>query len=80
MNHLPTVLEAMQLLEDDYLGGFGSRGGGKVRFVKLAITARGRDDYGAEKVWEAGRNRPVSELLTSIEGFNTWVREVIRVS
>ncbi len=80
LNHLPTVLEAMQLLEDDYLGGFGSRGGGKVRFVKLRITARGREDYGTEKEWEAVRDRPVSEILTSVEGFNTWVRGVIRVS
>lgn len=77
LGHLPRVLEAMQLLEDDYLGGLGSRGGGKVRFINLRITARGREDYGKEEEWEASRERPVSEILTEVEGFKTWVRGII---
>lgn len=31
---------AMQLLEDDYLGGLGSRGSGKVRFEQLQLALR----------------------------------------
>jgi len=45
------VLEAMQLLQDDYLGGLGSRGSGKVVFENLTISARSRQDYGDEKEW-----------------------------
>jgi len=45
------VLEAMQLLQDDYLGGLGSRGSGKVVFENLRINARSRQDYGHEKKW-----------------------------
>jgi CRISPR-associated protein Csm3 len=39
------VVEALQLVEDDYLGGAGSRGSGKVRFSGLRVAARARDTY-----------------------------------
>jgi len=45
------VLEAMQLLQDDYLGGLGSRGSGKVVFENLSVSIRSRQDYGSEKGW-----------------------------
>jgi len=45
------VLEAMQLLQDDYLGGLGSRGSGKVVFENLGVSVRSRQDYGDEKKW-----------------------------
>ncbi len=38
--HFAEVLKAMQLLEEDYLGGLGSRGGGKIEFRISAIYAR----------------------------------------
>lgn len=34
------VIEAMQLLEDDYLGGHGSRGSGKIAFCNLSLKMR----------------------------------------
>jgi CRISPR-associated protein Csm3 len=80
LEHLPRVLEAMQLLEDDYLGGLGSRGGGKVRFLNLRITVRGREEYGKEEEWQAGRDRPVSEILTQVEAFKTWIQGIIHAS
>src|SRR5512142_1795247 len=39
------VLEAMRLLEDDALGGGGSRGSGLVRFAGLRLTWRGKNYY-----------------------------------
>jgi CRISPR-associated protein Csm3 len=35
----------LRLLEDDALGGGGSRGSGRVRFGDLKLTWRGRDYY-----------------------------------
>ena len=35
----------MQLLEDDYLGGHGSRGSGKIAFNVLKVFLRKGDDY-----------------------------------
>jgi CRISPR-associated protein Csm3 len=78
--HLPTVLEAMQLLEDDYLGGFGSRGGGKVRFVGLRLSARGREEYGKEQEWPEAHDRPVSEALSEAEALKTWVQGIVQRS
>jgi len=51
LDRFVNVFEAMQLLEDDYLGGLGSRGSGKVVFENLTISVRSRRDYGDEKAW-----------------------------
>ena len=40
-----TLLDCFQLVEDDYLGGGGSRGNGKVRFESIKIQGRPSDDY-----------------------------------
>lgn len=45
------VLDAMQLLEDDYLGGQGSRGSGKILFQALEVSCRERNSYGQETSW-----------------------------
>ena len=37
LERFANVFEAMQLLEDDYLGGQGSRGSGKIRFEGLTV-------------------------------------------
>ncbi len=43
---LPTLLvQGLRLLEDDTLGGGGSRGSGRVRFGDLKLTWRGKDYY-----------------------------------
>lgn len=39
------VAEAMSLLEDDYLGGGGSRGSGRIAFRNLGVKVRTADDY-----------------------------------
>ena len=48
---VPRVVEALRLLEDDALGGGGSRGSGRVAVKNLRLTWRGRDYYatGAEE-------------------------------
>jgi CRISPR-associated protein Csm3 len=43
---LPALLvQGLRLLEDDALGGGGSRGSGRVRFDALKLTWRGKDYY-----------------------------------
>ncbi|MGD1068570.1 MAG: type III-A CRISPR-associated RAMP protein Csm3 [Bryobacteraceae bacterium] len=39
------LLQGLRLLEDDALGGGGSRGSGRVRFSGLKLTWRGKDYY-----------------------------------
>jgi CRISPR-associated protein Csm3 len=47
----PLVVQGLRFLEDDALGGGGSRGSGRVRFDNLKLTWRGKDYYasGAEQ-------------------------------
>ena len=40
-----TVLKGMELLEDDYLGGSGSRGSGQIAFKGLTLTFKSRECY-----------------------------------
>ncbi len=44
---LARVVEGLRLLEDDTLGGGGSRGSGRVAFSGLRLVWRGRDFYAA---------------------------------
>jgi CRISPR-associated protein Csm3 len=39
------VLEGLRLLEDDSLGGGGSRGSGRVSFANLRLVWRGKNYY-----------------------------------
>jgi CRISPR-associated protein Csm3 len=41
----PRLLEGLRLLEDDALGGGGSRGSGRVRFSDVKVMWRNRDFY-----------------------------------
>jgi len=42
---LRKVFEALELLEDDYLGGMGSRGYGQVEFKEIEIFWNTKEDY-----------------------------------
>jgi CRISPR-associated protein Csm3 len=53
---LPPFVESLRLLEDDTLGGGGSRGSGRVAFSNLKLTWRSREFYSA--------GGPEAELLS----------------
>jgi len=77
---LITVVEAMQLLEDDYLGGLGSRGSGKIAFENLAIYARSSKEYGVKDEWDLTETQEVTtvaEALEHTEDLVQWVQDTI---
>jgi len=45
VNWLSVLLDGMELLQDDYLGGLGSRGSGKIAFENLVVTLKRADSY-----------------------------------
>lgn len=49
IERLRTLVEGLQLLEDDYLGGLGSRGSGKVKLQDITVTLRVGEKYAEEK-------------------------------
>lgn len=66
-NNLMGLFEAMRLLEDNYLGGSGSRGYGKVKFANISITKRGQDYYKKDMDEEVIiENADISEAVKSI--------------
>ncbi len=54
---LRVVFEGMRLLEDDYLGGYGSRGSGKVRFENIEVIFRPKQYYFGKKDQEKTLNQ-----------------------
>jgi CRISPR-associated protein Csm3 len=65
---LRQVFKAMELLEDDYLGGQGSRGSGKIKFRDLTVTLKSRDYYEGKpeaKLVELGKSLTVTDLRTA---------------
>jgi len=71
------VLEGLRLLEDDSLGGGGSRGSGRVSFSKLKLVWRGKNYYAsgaAEKEIGAGDNLGVIQTAVTEAAFS-FLRE-----
>jgi CRISPR-associated protein Csm3 len=69
---LARLLEGMRLLEDDALGGGGSRGSGRVRFANLKLAWRSRGYYvsGAnEEVLAGGDDLASLQSAVSVDGF-----------
>ena len=66
ITRLATVLEGLQLLEDDYLGGQGSRGAGQVELKDITIKVR--RNYPQEK-----------EDVGSYESLREWAADLSRL-
>lgn len=48
LEQFKTVITGMQLLEDDYLGGLGSRGSGRVALKDIRVTVKSSANYDQE--------------------------------
>ena len=44
-DNVSALLDAMRLLEDNYLGGSGSRGYGQIKFENIKLSKRSKDYY-----------------------------------
>lgn len=76
-----TVAKAMQLLEDDYLGGLGSRGSGKIRFRELALFAKARDGYEQpEAAREVRAFASLQSLLGELDTVVAWLTTQVPVA
>jgi CRISPR-associated protein Csm3 len=64
------VLTALQLVEDDYLGGQGSRGSGRVAFQGLTLTCKSTANY------QAGATQTLASLQKG-STYLEWMRSQI---
>lgn len=69
------VVEALQLVEDDYLGGLGSRGGGKVEFRNLKLIMKPRGRYSEpETSLDKKEYANLQQMLDDLNTIPGWVR------
>jgi CRISPR-associated protein Csm3 len=74
---LKVVIDALQLVEDDYLGGAGSRGSGKVQFKNIKVYARSRKDYAQDIPFQNFAD--LQGLIAAYPKLQTWLVEAIPV-
>ena len=72
------VLTGLQLVEDDYLGGQGSRGSGKVTFEGLSVTLKAGADY-KEITDQRFASKSLADLVENRAELLKWIEENVRV-
>lgn len=73
---LQTVLQCLQLVEDDYLGGAGSRGSGKVAFRHMKVYARSHQSY-AQRHDYPQEFDTLADLESGFENVLKWAKQII---
>ncbi len=71
------VIDSLQLVEDDYLGGSGSRGSGKVSFANLIISVRSAGDYVTLQEYKSFDN--LQMLSADFENLRQWLVSAIPI-
>ncbi|MBC7243018.1 MAG: type III-A CRISPR-associated RAMP protein Csm3 [Anaerolineae bacterium] len=78
VERLKDVITAMQLVEDDYLGGHGSRGSGKVAFEGLKVVCRAGKEYSEHCPEPDAFPTKLSEWTDDHKNrLCEWIREVV---
>ncbi|RKX20284.1 MAG: type III-A CRISPR-associated RAMP protein Csm3 [Candidatus Zixiibacteriota bacterium] len=72
-NLLKHLFTSMMLLEDDYLGGMGSRGYGKIKFENIRIYWNTVQDYESANL----RSSIINENMTSIQDVAKNIEQII---
>jgi CRISPR-associated protein Csm3 len=64
---LKLLFEGMRLLEDNYLGGSGSRGAGKVKFTDINIYIRDKEYYTGKKEEKKIENITLEKISSKLD-------------
>jgi CRISPR-associated protein Csm3 len=74
------MLDALQLVEDDYLGGSGSRGSGKVKFEEIRLYLRNGKDYSQPVLYREQPFDSVQEVAQEFEKIQQWMKQRIQIA
>ncbi len=77
VDRLATLLETLQLLEDDYLGGLGSRGSGRIAFRHLRVALRSAPTYAERQLFRPEPFARLDDLLAQTPALLSWVRQTL---
>ncbi len=73
---LKVVTDALQLVEDDYLGGSGSRGSGKVKFEQIELSVRNGSDY-SQQIKYPKEFASIQEVAAEFDEILKWIQSQI---
>jgi CRISPR-associated protein Csm3 len=76
LGRFKTVITGLQLLEDDYLGGLGSRGSGKVALKNIEVKVKSSRNYDQAQPL---RDKPYGTLAELVADFERLQAEIGRV-
>jgi len=74
VERLRILVKGLQLLEDDYLGGLGSRGSGKVQLEGITVSVRQGEKY-LEKPQEVGKYNSLAELIGDLDNLVQEIKQ-----
>jgi len=84
VENIDVIFQSLKLVEDDYLGGYGSRGYGRVRFKNISMRLKKREYYedcNDQKKIKIGKikedGRVVEEPYSSLEELLTSMGRII---
>lgn len=80
VEHLRVLVEGLQLLEDDYLGGLGSRGSGRVRLQGINVTVRPQQTYLATPQPIGKTYDNLTELVQNLDSLIQQVKSALALS
>jgi CRISPR-associated protein Csm3 len=69
LGRFKTVITGLQLLEDDYLGGLGSRGSGRVALKRIRVAVKSSRDY--DRLQPMRDGQPYEALAGLVADFET---------
>jgi CRISPR-associated protein Csm3 len=76
LKHLQSIVEGLALVQDDYLGGLGSRGSGKVKFTNIELTFRPSEHY-IEEPQTLGTYADVASLSAALPAVQEKIRSAV---
>jgi CRISPR-associated protein Csm3 len=74
INLLNRLLEGMKLLEDNFLGGMGTRGSGQIQFTNLTVTIKSAEDYKNLRAGTPITPELLPDLCTVLRKSGEWVQ------
>ncbi len=77
IDNLSVLVQGMQLLEDDYLGGLGSRGSGRIAFTGISLKLRANGNYSV--VDDLASMKNVDELAQQLPAIQQTLRNKLKV-
>ncbi len=74
---IKVVTDALQLVEDDYIGGSGSRGSGKVKFEDIHLYVRNEADYSQRKEYDKSFES-VQSMAQEFPEILKWIKSNVK--